>query len=166
MADLPRPQKFSGPRGMADLLPEDWPYWRFVRDRAERMCELFGYQRVDTPAVEHAGVYLRTSGEATDIVEKEVYLFEDRGGDRLALRPEGTAGVVRAYIEHGMASRPHPVRLYYIAPNFRYDRPQAGRYRQHTQLGIEAIGDPGPLIDAEAIDVLWSLFRDLGLRDF
>lgn len=130
------------------------------------MCELFGYQRIETPVVEHAGVWLRTSGDTSDIVQKEMYVFEDRGGDRLALRPEGTAGVMRAYLEHGMASRPQPVRLYYIAQNFRYDRPQAGRYRMHTQLGIEAIGDPSPLVDAEAIDVLWSLFGDLGLRDF
>jgi histidyl-tRNA synthetase len=104
-------------------------------------------------------------GQGTDIVEKEVYLFEDRGGDGLALRPEGTAGVMRAYLEHGMANQPQPVRLFYMAPNFRYDRPQAGRYRQHTQFGVEAIGDAGPLIDAEVIDVLWSFYRELGLRD-
>jgi histidyl-tRNA synthetase len=111
-------------------------------------------------------VYLRTAGAGTDVVEKEVYLFEDRGGDRLALRPEGTAGVVRAYIEHGMASLPQPARLFYIAPNFRYDRPQAGRYRQHTQFGIEAIGDPHPLIDAEAIGLLWDFYGALGLSGY
>src|SRR5438105_1138759 len=95
-----------------------------------------------------------------------MYLFEDRGGDRLALRPEGTAGVVRAYLEHGMASLPQPVRLFYVAPNFRYDRPQAGRYRQHTQFGIEAIGDGHPLVDAEVIQLLTAFLRELGLDAF
>jgi histidyl-tRNA synthetase len=139
-----KPEKFIAPRGTHDVLPGEWPAWRFVRDTAERVCGLFGYQRIDTPVFEASGVYLRTAGEGTDIVEKEVYLFEDRGEARLALRPEGTAGVVRAYLEHGMPSFPQPVRLYYIAPNFRYDRPQAGRYRQHTQLGVENIGDRSP----------------------
>ena len=159
-------QKFAAPRGTADILPEDWPYWRYVRDTAERVCALFGYQRIETPVFEHAGVFLRTSGAGTDIVEKEVYLFDDRGGDTLALRPEGTANVVRAYIEHGMASSPQPVRLSYVGPIFRYDRPQAGRYRQHTQFGVEAIGDGDPLVDAEVIDVLWTFVRELGLSGF
>ena len=159
-----QPRRFAAPRGTSDLLPEDWPWWRHVRDTAERVCESFGYRRIDTPMFEHAGVFLRTSGAGTDVVEKEVYLFEDRGGDRLALRPEGTATVMRAYIEHGMASQPQPVRLYYIAPNFRYDRPQAGRYRQHTQLGVEAVGDAEPLVDAEVIDLQATFYRELGLR--
>ncbi len=161
-----RAQKFAAPRGTADVLPEDWPYWKYVRDMAERVCASFGYHRIETPVFEHAGVFLRTSGAGTDIVEKEVYLFDDRGGDTLALRPEGTAPIVRAYIEHGMASLPQPLRLCYIAPNFRYDRPQAGRYRQHVQFGIEAIGDGDALVDAEVIDVLWTLLRELGLTGF
>jgi histidyl-tRNA synthetase len=161
-----RPGRFAAPRGTDDVLPEEWRWWRYVRDTAERVCERFGYRRIETPVFEHAGVYLRTAGAGTDIVEKEVYVFRDRGDDLLALRPEGTAGVVRAYIEHGMASLPQPVRLYYIAPNFRYDRPQAGRYRQHTQLGIEAIGDPHPLLDAETIDVLRTFFDTLGIGEY
>ncbi len=148
------------------MLPDDWPYWMFVRDTVERICTLFGYRRIDTPIFEHAGVFLRTAGGGTDVVEKEVYLFEDRGGDQLALRPEGTANVVRAYIEHGMSSQPQPVRLFYIAPNFRYDRPQAGRYRQHTQFGAECIGDGDPLVDAEVIDLLTSVYRALGWTSF
>ncbi len=148
------------------MLPDDWPYWVFVRDTVERICTLFGYRRIDTPIFEHAGVFLRTAGGGTDVVEKEVYLFEDRGGDQLALRPEGTANVVRAYIEHGMSSQPQPVRLFYIAPNFRYDRPQAGRYRQHTQFGAECIGDGDPLVDAEVIDLLTSVYRALGWTSF
>ncbi|MGH6692468.1 MAG: histidine--tRNA ligase, partial [Gammaproteobacteria bacterium] len=161
-----KPQKFAAPRGTSDILPEDWVWWRHVRDTAERVCDLFGYRRIETPVFEHAGVYLRTAGAGTDVVEKEVYLFDDRGGDRLALRPEGTAGVVRAYIEHGMSSVQQPVRLFYMAPNFRYDRPQAGRYRQHTQFGAEAIGDPHPMVDAEILDLLTTFYRELGLRDF
>ncbi len=165
-ADNDRPQKFAAPRGVADILPEDWPYWKYVRDTAERVCRQFGYGRIETPIFEHAGVYLRTAGEGTDVVEKEMYVFQDRGEDVLALRPEGTAGVVRAYMEHGMASLPQPVRLFYTAPNFRYDRPQAGRYRQHTQFGIEAIGDPHPLVDAEVIQLLTAFMRELGLRNY
>jgi len=165
-SDESRPRRFAAPRGTSDVLPADWPHWRYVRDTAERVFALFGYRRIETPVIEHAGVYLRAAGAGTDIVEKEVYLFDDRGGDRLALRPEGTAGVVRAYIQEGMASLPQPVRLCYLAPNFRYDRPQAGRYRQHTQLGAEAIGDADPLIDAEVINLLWTIYRELGLRDF
>ena len=161
-----RPEKFAAPRGTADVLPADWPYWQYVRDAAERVCARFGYGRIETPIFEHAGVFLRTAGAGTDIVDKEVYLFEDRGHDRLALRPEGTANVVRAYIEHGMGSMPQPVRLFYIGPIFRYDRPQAGRYRQHTQFGVEAIGDPDPLVDAEVIELLWTFVRELGLRDY
>ncbi len=141
-------------------------YWRYVRDAAERVCSRFGYQRIDTPIFEHAGVYLRTAGEGTDVLDKEMYVFQDRGEDMLALRPEGTAGIVRAYIEHGMASLPQPVRLFYVAPNFRYDRPQAGRYRQHTQFGIEAIGDPHPLVDAEIIQLFTAFFRELGLTRY
>ena len=164
--DAGKPQKYAAPRGTADILPDDAPYWTFVRDTAERVCALFGYRRIETPLFEHAGVFLRTSGESSDIVAKEVYLFEDRGHDMLALRPEGTASVMRAYIEHGMASQPQPLRLFYIAPNFRYDRPQAGRYRQHHQFGVELVGDPEPLADAEVIDLLRTFYRELGLSDF
>ena len=161
-----KPQKFAAARGTSDILPDEQPWWRYVRETAERACDLYGYRRIDTPLIEHAGVYLRTAGAGTDVVEKEVYLFEDRGGDRLALRPEGTAGVVRAYIEHGMASLPQPVRLFYLSPNFRYDRPQAGRYRQHHQFGIEAIGDPHPLIDVEVIGLLSDFYAALGLSSY
>lgn len=167
MADSPaRPQKLAAPRGTADILPDEAPYWRYVRDTAERVCSLFGYKRIDTPIFEDAGVYLRTAGEGTDVVDKEMYVFEDRGENVLALRPEGTAGVVRAYLQHGMASLQQPVRLFYVAPNFRYDRPQAGRYRQHTQFGIEAIGDQHPLVDAEVIQLATAFFSELGLKDY
>ena len=166
--DIPRSGRgplYQAPRGTSDVLPADQPYWRLVRETAERVCRAFGYQRIDTPAFEDARVFLRGVGEGTDIVEKEMYVFEDRGGEKMALRPEGTANTCRAYLQHGMQVQPQPVRLYYVSPIFRYDRPQAGRYRQHTQLGAEAIGDGDPLVDAEIVDLLMTFYSSLGLRD-
>ena len=148
---------------MHDLLPEDEALWRFVRDTAERVARLFDYRMIGTPIVEDASVFLRTVGDESDIVSKEMYLFEDRGGERLALRPEGTAAVCRAYLEHGMGSRPQPVRLFYFGPMFRYDRPQAGRYRQLWQFGVECIGDPSPAADVEVIELQRTLYEELGL---
>ncbi len=159
-------RQFRAPRGISDVLPEDQLYWEWVRDTAARVARSYGYERIDTPIFENAGVWLRAEAAGTDLADKEVYLFEDRGGDRLALRPEFTAGVSRAYIQHGLASRPQPVRLFYIGPVFRYDRPQAGRYRQHNQFGIEAIGDDSPAIDAEIIDLLRTFYEALGLIDY
>ncbi|MEX0786662.1 MAG: ATP phosphoribosyltransferase regulatory subunit, partial [Dehalococcoidia bacterium] len=154
--------KFRAPRGTHDVLPEDEPYWSFVRRTGERVARLFGYGYIETPMFEDARIWLRT-GEGTDIVEKEMYVFEDRGGEQLALRPDATSAVCRAYIEHGMSSRPQPVRVFYFAQKFRYDRPQAGRYRQHTELGIEAIGDGDASVDAEAIDLLSTFYGALDL---
>jgi histidyl-tRNA synthetase len=158
-----RAGRFQAPRGTSDVLPEDEVYWRFVRETGQRVAELFGYGYIETPMFEDARIWLRTQGDGTDIVDKEMYLFEDRGGDKLALRPETTAAVCRAYIEHGMASRPQPVRLFYFAQKFRYDRPQAGRYRQHTEFGAEVIGEPDALLDAEVIDLLRMFYEQLGL---
>ncbi len=157
MADL------QAPRGMSDVLPEDEPLWRFVRDTAERVARSFDYRLISTPIVEDVRVFARTAGDESDIVSKEMYVFEDRGGGELALRPEGTAAVCRAYIEHGMGSRPQPVRLCYFGPMFRYDRPQAGRYRQLWQFGVECIGDPSPAADAEIIELQHTFFREVGL---
>ena len=154
---------FQAPRGTTDLLPEAQPYWRFVEGVASRAAETFGYDRIDTPTFEDAALFVRGVGETTDIVEKETYTFEDRGGDLLSLRPEGTAPVCRAYLEHGMHNRSQPVRLHYICPMYRYDRPQAGRYRELHQFGAEAIGDPDPAIDAEIIELAWSLLKGAGL---
>lgn len=160
--EAPRSMRYQAPRGTRDVLPEDEPYWRFVRATGERVARLFGYGYIETPLFEDARIWLRT-GAGTEIVEKEMYVFEDRGGEQLALRPETTASVCRAYIEHGMASRPQPVRLYYFAQKFRYDRPQAGRYRQHTEFGVEAIGDGDATVDAEVIDLLATFYDALGL---
>jgi len=128
------------------------------------MCQLYGYERIDTPAFEDTGLFARSLTEGTQIVEKEMYTFEDRGGNQITLRPEGTAPVCRAYLEHGMHNRPQPVKLYYFAPIFRYERPQAGRYREHHQFGYEAIGDGDPALDAEVIDIAWRFFDSLGLK--
>ena len=154
---------FRAPRGTTDILPAEQPYWRCVIARVEETCRLYGYQRIDTPAFEDTTLFSRGTGETTDIVEREMYTFDDRGGNSLTLRPEGTPPVCRAYIEHGMHTRPQPVKFYYLTPIFRYDRPQAGRYRQHHQFGIEAIGDADPALDAEVIDLAWRLLHSLDL---
>ena len=156
--------RFQAPRGTQDVLPDMQPYWQAVQDAIRVVTRLHGFKRIDTPAFEYAGVFEKGSGDTTDIVEKEMYVFEDRGGERLALTPEGTPAICRAYLEHGMASWPQPVRLYTTHQMFRYDRPQKGRYRQHTQFDCEILGSTDPLIDAEVIAVLWRLYMMLGIR--
>jgi histidyl-tRNA synthetase len=158
-------REYKAPRGTQDILPEDQPYWDFVRGTASRLSILFGYAGIETPVFEEASLFTRGVGEVTDIVQKEMYIFEDRGGLDLALRPEGTAPVCRAYLEHGMHNLPQPVRLCYWTPIFRYDRPQAGRYRQHHQFGVEAIGEADSAVDAEIIELLWRLYEELGLTN-
>ena len=155
----------SYPEGPFDILPDEQPYWRRFHSAAEQTAGRFGYRRIDTPVFEDAELFVRGIGEVTDIVEKETYTFEDRGGDLLTLRPEGTAPVCRAFLEHGMHNLPQPVRLYYLCPVFRYERPQSGRYRQHHQLGIEAFGDGDASVDAEVIEVAWRLLEAVGLTN-
>ena len=157
---------YRAPRGTSDILPEDQPYWSHVYRAARKVAAKFGYSRIDTPMFEATELFERGVGDETDIVQKEMYTFEDHGGDSMTLRPEGTASVCRAYMEHGMHNRVQPVRLYYMAPMFRYERPQAGRVRQHHQFGVEAIGDQSPLVDAELIELGWKYLTDLGLSDF
>jgi len=156
---------YRAPRGTFDILPENQPRRCTIESAVGELCRIYGYQRIDTPVFEDAGLFVRSIGESTDIVEKETYTFEDRSGDQLTLRPEGTAPVCRAYLEHGMSNLTQPVKLYYHAPLFRYERPQAGRFRQHWQFGFEAIGDADPALDAEIIDLAWSLYHRLGLRE-
>ncbi len=152
--------------GTQDVLPDEQPYWRMVERTVEEVMCLYGYGRIDTPTFEETEVFQRGVGTGTDIVEKEMYSFEDRGGDQLTLRPEGTAGVVRAYLEHGLFMKPQPVKLYYVrTPMFRYERQQRGRYREHHQFGCEALGEEDPAVDAEIIAVLMQIYRTLGLRD-
>jgi len=154
---------YQAPRGTQDVLPEEQPWWDAVFDATQATAAAFGYERIETPIFEDASLFTRGVGEVTDIVQKEMYVFQDRGGQDLALRPEGTAPVCRAYLEHGMHNLPQPVRLWYIMPNFRYDRPQAGRYREHHQFGVEVIGEEDAVVDAEVIELLWRLYEKLGL---
>jgi histidyl-tRNA synthetase len=155
---------YQAPRGTSDILPEEQAYWRFIEQRVAKSAQLYGYERIDTPAFEDTKLFARSVGEDTDIVSKEMYTFEDRGSSSLTLRPEGTASVCRAYIEHGMHNQPQPVKLYYIASIFRYERPQAGRFRQHYQFGYEAIGDGDPALDGEVIDMAWRFFAEMNLQ--
>ncbi len=156
--------QFKAPRGTTDLLPEQQVYWRYIEGKAVGLCRKYGFVRLDTPVFEDSGLFVRSVGEGTDIVEKEMYTFEDRGGDLITLRPEGTAPVCRAYLEHGMQNLPQPVRLYYFCPVYRYERPQSGRYREHHQFGAEVLGDADPSVDAEVIDLGWKLTSSLGLQ--
>jgi len=156
---------YQAPRGTSDILPEEQAYWRYVEQKVASICRLYGYERLDSPVFEDTGLFTRSVGQGTDIVEKEMYTFTDKGGNKLTLRPEGTAPICRAYLEHGMPNLPQPVKLYYyFIPVFRYERPQAGRYRQHYQFGFEAIGEDDPALDAEVIDMAWQFFLSLGLR--
>lgn len=157
---------YKAPRGTFDTLPQDQHYRSYVLANAVALCQLYGYERLDTPIFEDYELFGRSSAGGTDIVEKEMYVFEDRSHQKLALRPEGTAPVCRAYLEHGMYNLPQPVRLYYFGPTFRYERPQAGRYRQHHQFGCEAVGDADPALDAEVIEMARRFLLRLGITGF
>ncbi len=165
------PGQYRALQGFKDILPGEQPYWRFVENTVTAVADLYAYRRIDTPTLEETAVYLRTSGEGSDVVEKEMYSFDDRAdkeGSRanLTMRPEGTAGVVRAYLEHGLYRLPQPVKLYYLSvPMFRREKPQAGRYREHHQFGCEALGVDDPAIDAEMIGLLYQVYTQLGLED-
>lgn len=155
----------SGPRGTKDILPDSSGYWQYVEKTIREVCQNFAYQEIRTPIFEHTELFLRGIGDTTDIVEKEMYTFTDRAKRSITLRPENTAAVVRSYLENKLYSGPQPAKLYYIGPMFRYDRPQAGRYRQFHQFGVEAIGAQGPAIDAEVISLAVELLKKLGLTD-
>jgi histidyl-tRNA synthetase len=155
---------FQAPRGTQDILPEDAPYWAFVESEMYRQARLANYGEIRTPTFEETGVFLRGVGATTDIVEKEMYTFLDKGGDSMTLRPEGTAGIVRAYLQRGMASRPQPVKLFTELTTFRYDKPQKGRFREFRQIDFEAIGESDPLTDAELVSLQWRLYSALGLH--
>ena len=159
------PNKFQAPRGTRDLLPADMAIWRTLEDNARRLTALYGYAPIETPIFEDGAVFERGVGEVTDIVEKELFRVRSPGtdADRWALRPEPTAGIARAYVEHGMQTLPQPVKLTMFGPMFRYDRPQAGRYREFWQFDVEAIGDPGPAIDAEIIELAWRFIGEAGV---
>ncbi len=156
----------KAPRGMQDILPAEVGRWHTVETRVRDLSHRYGYQEIRTPMVEHTEVFQRAVGSGTDIVDKEMYTFTDRGGRSLSLRAEGTAPVMRAFLEHNLGSAGLPVKVYYLCPIFRYDRPQAGRYRQHTQFGAEVIGAAEPTADAEVLSLAVRLVESLGLTRF
>ena len=145
--------RFEAPRGTHDILPSEQPLWEWVTGEMKEVASLYGYGRIDTPAFEDTDLIVRTSGGGSDVVQKETYTFTDRGDRSLTLRPEATAPICRAYVQHGLQREPQPQKLYTIGPMWRYDRPQRGRYREHWQLSIEAIGTDDPAIDAEVIQL-------------
>ncbi|HJV44269.1 MAG TPA: histidine--tRNA ligase [Bacillota bacterium] len=154
------------PRGTADVLPGEVELWQYIEKSARDICKLYNYREVRTPIFEHTELFHRGVGETTDIVEKEMYTFQDKGNRSITLRPEGTAAVVRSYVENKMFGDPNqPTKLFYIGPMFRYERPQAGRMRQFTQFGIEAIGSNDPTIDAEVIALAMRLYQNLGVTN-
>jgi histidyl-tRNA synthetase len=158
--------RFEAPRGTHDILPSEQPQWRWVTRQMEDVCALYAYRRIDTPAFEDTELIVRTSGGGSDIVQKETYTFTDRGGRSLTMRPEATAPICRAYLEHGLRREPQPQKLYTIGPMWRYDRPQRGRYREHWQLSVEAIGSDDPAVDAELIQLYSELLRRVGVADY
>ncbi len=143
--------KYKAPRGTKDVLPDEIPEWRFVEETFRHVCSLYGYREIRTPAFEETELFVRTAGESSDIVTKQMYTFSDPGGESYTLRPEGTAPTVRAFIQHNLGYGMPVIKLFYIAPIFRYERPQAGRLRQHHQCGIEVLGSGDPAVDAEVI---------------
>ena len=154
----------KAPKGTKDVLPDESGKWQYIEGVVRDICQRFGYSEVRTPVFEHTELFQRGVGGTTDIVQKEMYTFLDKGNRSITLRPEGTAGVVRSFIENNLYAEAQPVKVYYLsAPVFRYERPQAGRLREHHQFGIEAFGAPGPSIDAEVISVALSLFKSLGI---
>jgi histidyl-tRNA synthetase len=157
---------FEAPRGTHDILPAEQPLWRLVTGEAKHLCSLYGYRPIQTPTFEDTGLFQRTSGEGSDVVHKEMYTFTDRGDRSLTLRPEGTAPIARAYLEHGLHREGQPVKLYTIAPMFRYAAPQRGRYREHWQLSVEAIGSADPALDAELIQLYDELLTRLGVTNY
>jgi histidyl-tRNA synthetase len=157
---------FKTPRGMRDVLPAEWPLWEKVYRVAKETAEFYNFARIETPVLEQADLFVRGVGEATDIVEKEMYTLRTKGGDRLALRPEVTAPVVRSYIENGMHRLPQPVRLYYLESVFRHDAPQAGRYREFRQFGLETLGgESDPVYDAQVIIAIYRFLEELKLKN-
>ena len=151
-------------RGMKDILPDEYRYWNLVIKKATELSKAYGFRRVDTPVLENLELFERSSGRTSDVVTKEMFSFVDKNNDKIALRPEATPGLVRAYIEHGMFNLPQPVKLFWLGPVFRHDKPQAGRFRQFNQFNLENIGEPSPVADAELIAVTYYFFRELQIE--
>ncbi|MFA6376598.1 MAG: histidine--tRNA ligase [Candidatus Paceibacterota bacterium] len=157
--------KFQSVTGMHDILPEDQKYYEKVYETAKEIAGFYNFSRIETPILEDGELFVKGTGATTDIVQKQMYSLKTRGGDLLTLRPEGTPSAVRSYLEHGMANWPQPVRLWYYGQFFRYEKPQAGRFRQFWQLGFEVIGEKGAIIDAQIIQIYYNILKELGLEN-
>ncbi|WP_033828326.1 histidine--tRNA ligase [Bacillus andreraoultii] len=158
--------KVQIPRGTQDILPEQAKVWQWIEEKMREVTKQYHYKEIRTPIFEHTDIFARGVGDTTDIVQKEMYSFQDRGGRDLTLRPEGTAAVVRSFVENKMYGDPNqPVKLYYVGPMFRYERPQSGRYRQFVQFGVEALGSQDPAIDAEVIGLAMDIYKQVGLKN-
>lgn len=157
--------KYRSVKGVKDILPAETPKWQFVERAAHRVFSRFGFKEIRIPIFEYTELFARGIGETTDIVDKEMYTFKDQSGDMISLRPEGTASAVRAFIEHKMSAPGTVAKMYYLGPMFRYERPQAGRFRQFYQIGVEAMGSANPAVDAEVITMLIEFFKELGLEN-
>ncbi|MDP2736134.1 MAG: ATP phosphoribosyltransferase regulatory subunit, partial [bacterium] len=153
--------KFQRPTGMHDILPEDQAYYRKIYGTVDDIAQFYGFGKIDTPILEDAELYERGTGQSTDIVEKQMFGLKTKGGDLLALRPEFTPGIVRAFNEHGMLNLPQPVKLYTFGPLFRYEHPQAGRFRQFRQVDFEVFGEQSPAIDAQVIQIFTAILKEL-----
>jgi len=158
--------EYAAPRGTRDVLPSETPRWQYLESRFRGICALYGFGEIRTPTFEHTELFTRNLGETTDVVAKEMYTFESRSGRSLTLRPEGTAPTVRAYVQHNLGASLPVNKVYYVARIFRYERPQAGRYREHTQFGVEAFGSLDPALDAEVISFAARFFSAVGVEDF
>lgn len=167
MAKVGRPKKirFQRPRGTYDILPEEQKYFDRIFDVCQKTMRFYGFERIETPIIEEAEIFSRGVGLTTEIVEKQMYVLKTRGGDRLALRPEGTAPVARTYIENGMEVLPKPVKFWYFGPFFRYEKPQAGRYREFWQFGLEVLGEDSAAIDAQIIQIFINILKDLKFKN-
>ncbi len=157
--------KFQTVSGMKDILPEDQKYYDKIYEVVSNIADFYGFGKINTPALEDVELFSRGVGASTDIVSKEMYTLKTKGRDNLALRPEWTTPIVRSYIQHGMQNRPQPLKLWYFGPCYRYERPQAGRYRQFWQFGFEVFGEQGPVIDAQIINIFYNIFKELKLKD-
>jgi histidyl-tRNA synthetase len=156
----------QAPKGMRDILPEDAPYWEKINKALDEVADFYDFKKIDTPIVERIEIFIRGVGAGTDIIEKELYLLKSKGAEKLALRPEFTAPVMRAYLEHGMSRLPQPVKMYYLGPAFRYESPQAGRFRQFHHAGFEIVGgETDPVYDAQAINVAVRFLEKLKIKN-
>ncbi len=162
---MPKKPKFQRPTGMHDVLQDDQKYFKKIYDVAEKLADFYGFQKIDTPILEESELFSKGVGASTDIVEKQMFTFRTKGGVYLTLRPEGTAPLARAYIEHGMFNMPQPVKFWYFGPFFRYEHPQAGRFRQFWQFGFEVIGEGSSVVDAQIIQIFYNILKELKIKN-